>query len=119
MRQGGLRDAILHSVGSNATHGLRRSNADKRRAVSILLQDELVAVDPGTGDSWSDREVARRCSVSADLVGAVRRDLTVGNDSEPTTRAYRDRHGNVSQMRTGGIGRRPAAPAPVMAREPA
>jgi len=32
MRQGGLRDAILHSVGSNATHGLRRmQHADRLR----------------------------------------------------------------------------------------
>ena len=30
----------LHSVGANATHGLRRSNADKRRAVVLLLEDE-------------------------------------------------------------------------------
>ena len=64
VHQGGLRDAILHSVGSNATHGLRSTNAGKRQAVSILLQDELVAVDPATGDRWSDQEVSRRCAVS-------------------------------------------------------
>ena len=112
MRQGGLRDAILHSVGSNATHGLRRTNADKRRAVSILLQDELVAVDPATGSRWSDREVARRCSVGAPLVATVRSELTVTSYSEPTTRAYRDRHGNVTQMDTARIGRRTAEPEP-------
>lgn len=108
MRQGGLRGAILHSVGSNATHGLRRTNADKRRAVSILLQDELVAVDPATGRPWSDREVARQCAVHHELVGRMRADLTGGNASEPGTRAYRDRHGNVTQMDTARIGRRQA-----------
>lgn len=118
MRQGGLRDAILHSVGSNATHGLRRTNADKRRAVSILLQDDLVAVDPATGNRWSDREVARRCSVGAPLVATVRSGLTVTSYSEPTTRAYRDRHGNVTQMDTARIGRRAAEPAPDLPTQP-
>src|ERR1700730_7471553 len=40
IRQGTHRETILHSVGANTTHGLRRTNADKRRAVSILLHDE-------------------------------------------------------------------------------
>jgi hypothetical protein len=39
IRQGARRDAILYSVGANAYHGLRRTNADKRRAVLMLLQD--------------------------------------------------------------------------------
>ena len=40
IKQGSRRDAILYSVGANATHGLRRSNTDKRRAVLRLLEDE-------------------------------------------------------------------------------
>jgi ParB-like chromosome segregation protein Spo0J len=39
VKQGTRRDAVLYSVGANATHGLRRSNADKRRAVETLLTD--------------------------------------------------------------------------------
>lgn len=35
VRAGTMRDAILFSAGVNATHGLQRSNEDKRRAVSI------------------------------------------------------------------------------------
>ncbi len=38
VREGGLRDTILFSVRANAAHGLRRTNADKRRAVTILLR---------------------------------------------------------------------------------
>jgi hypothetical protein len=38
VRSGSLRDAILRSAGANATHGLHRSNADKRRAVLLLLK---------------------------------------------------------------------------------
>lgn len=68
IRQGNRRDAVLYSVGANADHGLRRSNADKRRAVETLLLDEEWA-------QWSDREIARRCGVSAPLVGKVRAEL--------------------------------------------
>lgn len=105
MRQGGLRDVILHSAGANAAHGLRRTNADKRRAVLMLLQDH-------EWGAWANREIARRCAVSADLVGVVRRDLTVVSDSEPAPRTYQDRHGNVTQMDTARIGRRTAELAP-------
>lgn len=59
---GGLRSAILHSVGCNAAHGLRRTNDDKHRAVSVLLQD------PEWGAEWNNSEIARRCGVSPEFV---------------------------------------------------
>ena len=68
--RGTQRDAILHSVGANATHGLPRSREDKRRAVLTLLEDE-------EWGSWSDREIARRCNVSNRFVGMVREESTV------------------------------------------
>lgn len=68
VREGGRREAVLYSVGANATHGLRRSNADKRRAVETLLRD-----DEWRG--WSDHEIARQCAVSAMFVGTMRREL--------------------------------------------
>ncbi len=37
---GDARQAILHGIGANASHGLRRTQADKRRAVERLLRDE-------------------------------------------------------------------------------
>lgn len=39
VQPGTKRDALLYSAGANATHGLRRSNADKRRSVRLLLGD--------------------------------------------------------------------------------
>jgi uncharacterized ParB-like nuclease family protein len=42
VRQGTRRDAVLHSVGANAAHGMRRTNEDKRRAVRVLLEDARV-----------------------------------------------------------------------------
>lgn len=71
---GTRRDAVLYSVGANATHGLRRSNADKRRAVEMLLKDE-------EWRQWSDREIARRVGVSATFVGSVRATVSDGQSS--------------------------------------
>jgi hypothetical protein len=36
VRKGGLRQAILYACGANAAHGLRRTNGDKRQAVTLL-----------------------------------------------------------------------------------
>lgn len=65
VRHGGEREARLHSVGCNAAHGLRRTSADKRRAVEVLL------LDP----EWtkkSDRWIADACGVSDPFVGKLR-----------------------------------------------
>ncbi|HZL37325.1 MAG TPA: ParB/RepB/Spo0J family partition protein [Tepidisphaeraceae bacterium] len=105
---GTRRDAILQSVGANATHGLRRTNADKRRAVETMLGDpEWV--------NWSDREIARRCAVSQPYVGHVRASLkllSVNNDEpateSPATRTYTTKHGTTATMQTGAIGKAPA-----------
>ena len=106
VRAGDRRDAVLFAAGANANHGLRRTQADKRRSVETLLRD-------ADWQKWSDREIARICHVSADLVGDVRKVLaptvTVGNDSE---RTYTNRHGGTSTMNTANIGTsRPVATA--------
>lgn len=98
VRAGTRRDAILHAAGANANHGLRRTPADKRRSVETLLLDD-------EWRNWSDREIARRCNVHHELVGTVRRSLTGGSASEPTTeRTYTTKHGTVATMQTGNIG---------------
>lgn len=68
LRDGELRDAILHSVGANSSHGLRRSRSDARRAVRRLLLDDEWRV-------WSNEEIARRCAVSPPTVAKVREQL--------------------------------------------
>jgi len=65
VRQGSLRDAIFHSLGANANHGIPRSIADKRRAVERMLADEEWA-------TWSDRRVAETCQVSHTFVANIR-----------------------------------------------
>lgn len=96
IRQGTQRDAILYSVGANASHGLRRTSGDKKRAVLVLLNDP-------EWSKWSDREIARACSVSPDTVGRHRRtdSVTVRSDSE---RTYTTKHGTQAVMQTANIG---------------
>lgn len=68
VRQGTRRDARLYAAGANATHGLRRTNVDKRRAALTLLQDE-------EWQRWSNREIARQCGVTHTFVAKLRREL--------------------------------------------
>lgn len=82
VRQGTRRDAVLLSVGANATHGFRRTNEDKRRSVLALLEDE-------EWRQWSDREIARRCAVSNQFVSNVRSGLSVNDGQIETRRVVR------------------------------
>ena len=66
VRKGSQRDALLHAVGANATHGLRRTSADKRKAVKLLLDDP-------EWRQWAVNQIAKACNVSWDLVQATSR----------------------------------------------
>ena len=64
VHRGTLRDAVLFAVRSNASHGLKRTNDDKRLAVVTLLADE----------EWgrqSDTSVASLADVTQPFVGKV------------------------------------------------
>lgn len=65
IHQGTARDAVLFSFGANGTHGLKRSNADKRKAVATMLSDAEWA-------EWSDRKIAEVCGVGHPFVAAIR-----------------------------------------------
>ena len=73
---GDVRQAILHGIGSNASHGLRRTQADKRRAVERLLRDE-------EWSKWSDRQIAKVVKVDHKTVGKIRRELMGGEFPTP------------------------------------
>lgn len=103
---GTKRDAILYSLSVNAEHGLRRSNADKRKAVMTMLQDD-------EWKQWSDGEIARQCRVSQPFVSKERRDVTQNVLSEkPTERTYTNKHGSQSTMKVAAIGKQSKADAP-------
>ncbi|MDI6028325.1 DNA N-6-adenine-methyltransferase [Corticibacterium sp. UT-5YL-CI-8] len=108
VRQGTRREAVLFSVGANSQHGLRRTNEDKRRAVMTLLDDEEWA-------RWSDREIARRSGVGADMVGALRKSILSFSDS--MDRSYiHPKTGSVTIMSVAKIGR--AVPVVLASSEP-
>ena len=94
IRQGDRRRAILHSVQANANHGLRRTNADKRRAIITLLDDpEWV--------EWSDRAIAKQCRVDHKTVGRIREEY-LGNS--PDSRKV-ERGGTTFKQDTSNIGK--------------
>ena len=116
VRQGTQRDAILHSVGANADHGLHRTNADKENAVRTLLTNPLVSLDE-SGKPWSDRGIARHCRISAPTVAKYRHTIKIysmdssedssgNNDISGRRRAFiHPKTGKPTTMRTGNIGR--------------
>lgn len=71
---GGEQEALLAGCGANASHGLRRTNADKRHAVQIVIERL------GYWE-WSDRMIAETCAVSDKTVARVRRDLKSAKES--------------------------------------
>lgn len=73
---GTVREAILHSLGANGTHGLRRSNADKRQAVLTMFGDAEWA-------EWSDRKIADVCGVSNTFVSNLRKPEKVSTVDTP------------------------------------
>jgi len=78
VRAGGEREARLYAVGANASHGARRTKADRWRAVEMLLRDPAWAV-------WSDREIAKQAAVDPKFVAPVRASLAPTVDNPQLT----------------------------------
>ncbi len=72
VNKGTRSDALRFALGANSTHGLKRTNLDKRRSVELAL---------GEWPKLSDREIARICAVGADMVGSARQ-LSENDSSE-------------------------------------
>lgn len=104
--QGTKRDAILYSVGANGRHGLNMTNADKRRAVTKLLEDP-------EWSQWSDREIARRCHVDHSFVGKLRKSLGSNTSDAERKPTYTNKHGGVSTMKISAIGKAQTKPPTV------
>lgn len=58
-------DARVFAAGANATHGLRRTNEDKRKAVKIVLMEPQCV-------TWSNRRIADHVKVSEITVRRIR-----------------------------------------------
>jgi hypothetical protein len=77
--QGALRDAQMFAMGANANHGLRRTNADKRHAVEVALDDVEWGELPNTG-------IAKMCGVAESFVRKIKqeRDVVAQNSHNAT-----------------------------------
>jgi len=103
---GTQRDAVLYSLKANATHGLKRTNADKRKAVETMLNDP-------EWSSWSDKKIAEVCGVGNQLVGDVRRAIFVNHKDEAREAApvrVVERNGKSFTQAVGQIGRHRGTP---------
>jgi len=93
VRQGTRRDAVLFSVGANASHGMRRTNKDKRRAVETLLRDAE------WGD-WPNTKIATVCAVAESFVRKMKDELGLSSHNAKIV----ERNGTTYTMNTANIG---------------
>lgn len=90
VESGTVRDAILYSLGANHEHGLRRTNADKRKAVQSMLDDF-------EWSDWTTAEIARRCHVSERMVERMREESKTG------TRKFMKPDGSVGERKAKNV----------------
>ena len=120
IQPGTLRDAILFSLSANAKHGLRRTNADKRKAIQTLLDDP-------EWRGWSNEKIAEVCAVSPHTVADAKKSHSAnaelaGNSHSANAELgpviYTTKHGTTATMHTANIGKqKPAEPEPTTAPE--
>lgn len=108
-RSGGMR---LVDLAAGTGSAAPRTNADKRKAVTMLLNDIRPPCERGRHiakcdcwGAWADREIARRAHVTHWLVGAIRKELSGSNCQIGPPRKVK-RGGTVYTQRTENIGRR-------------
>ena len=101
---GTLRDAQLFSFGVNDEHGMRRTAADRRKVVVVMLNDE-------EWKQWSDREIAKRCKVSHPFVAKIREEL-YPTEEKKEDKKFTSKHGTTSTMKTANIGKKKEEPTP-------
>jgi hypothetical protein len=92
IREGDERAALLFSLGANQTHGVRRTNKDKQRAVKIAVNDPDLK-------TLANTDIARLCGVSEFMV----RDLRPAKNTT-STRTVTIR-GKKTTMKTAAIGK--------------
>lgn len=95
---GTITEAILKATSVNSKHGMRRTYADKRKAVMTLL-DDFVWSD------WSNIRIAEHCGVSPTFVSNLRNDSGKTSD----TVKYKTPTGKVMEKKKAP-GRAPKEP---------
>ena len=79
VRSGTLLDAHWYSFGVNKTHGLRRTNDDKHRAVLAALEHDL-------GKDRSAGAIAKHCGVTQQCVSKIRQQATAPHNNGEVTK---------------------------------
>ena len=110
IQPGTQRDAILYSLSANSKHGLRRTNADKRKAVQTLLDD-------AEWSQWSQSKIADACGVTREYVNRVLAEANLScdrsQDSAEKQTITVQRNGTTYEQKTANIGKqKPAEPEP-------
>ncbi len=102
VQEGSRTDALVAALGANATNGLYRTNADKRHAAEIALEE------------WPDRSnayLADICRVSIEMIRRTRKSLgldmpdrVIGKDGKeyPSGVERSPRHGGEERVRDDG-----------------
>lgn len=101
---GTVDDARWLCLAANQTHGLRRTNADKRRAVELALERK---------PDLSNNAIAQHCGVSLSLANDVRKSLNESL-SQPSQRTGKDGR-TINTANIGGKSRAGKAAAPAQA----
>lgn len=88
VHNGTFREAQLYATGVNAKHGMRRTYADKRKAVMTLLEDF-------EWSQWNNSEIARRAGVSSTFVANLRQ-----SGEKPTSVKFTTPKGEVKERKS-------------------
>lgn len=94
IHEGSRTDALRHALGANATNGIYRSNADKRNACEVALEE---------WPNMSNAVIAELCKVSPDLVRRCRLEMEKLNRIESTGQVT----GKDGKQYPAGIERQP------------
>jgi hypothetical protein len=94
VHEGSRTDALRHALGANSTNGIYRSNADKRNAVEIALEE---------WPNMSNSVIAELCRVSGDLARRCRLAMEKAERIEPQERVI----GRDGKQYPAGIEREP------------
>lgn len=99
--EGTRRDAIMGAIEANRTHGLKFSNADKRKIVGIFLEDS-------EWSKMSDTEISKRVGCSVPFVSKMKSERASINGLEIDSAKQVTRNGKTYEMKTEKIGKKPA-----------
>lgn len=96
VREGSRSDALICALGANAENGLYRTNADKRSAVEIALEE------------WRDKSnayLADICKVSVELVRKCRKSMNIQSPDKVTGKDGKQYPSQIERLPSGESGK--------------